>query len=257
MPSPDDLADRIGIVTGAGSGIGREVVRLAADHGAHVVGIDIDADGLSATAGLVTGTGDFTQQTCDVTDPDSVADALTDVLAGGRIDFLVNCAGTEGPVARFLDTSPDDLEHVLRVNVRGTFVMMQAAAPTMIAAQRGSIVNIASIAALGGFAFMSAYAASKHAILGLTRVAVAEFAPANVRVNAVCPGSIDTGMHTRAERSAADPVAFRTAEEQAVPQGRLGTAQEVAEVVRFLLTDRSPYVNGAAITVDGGWTATL
>ncbi|MZG18663.1 SDR family oxidoreductase, partial [Streptomyces sp. SID5914] len=150
-----------------------------------------------------------------------------------------------------------DWDRVMAVNVRSAFLTMRSVLPSMAERGHGAIVNIASVAALRGSRNLTAYATSKHALLGLTRSAVAEFASRGVRVNAVCPGPIDTPLQQRAEHAAADPTRFRGDQESAIPQGRYGAVAEVADVVLFLLSDAASYVNGATVTVDGGMTATM
>jgi NAD(P)-dependent dehydrogenase (short-subunit alcohol dehydrogenase family) len=252
------LAGRLGIITGAASGIGHATAQLAASCGADVLAVDLDRVKLHAT--LAEGSeGNITPVVCDVSDEARIEETLAPALASSSCapSFLVNCAGTEGPMALLRDISVADFDRVMAVNVRSTFMMLKLVLPAMTNAGAGSIVNIASIASLGGAGWMSSYAASKHAVLGLTRAVVAEVAEYGVRVNAVCPGPIDTTMQARAERLAPDPSEFRARQEAAIPQRRYGKPEEVASLVLFLVGDGSSYINGAAITLDGGMTAVL
>ncbi|HKY69239.1 MAG TPA: SDR family NAD(P)-dependent oxidoreductase [Acidimicrobiales bacterium] len=244
---------RVVIVTGAASGIGRATTERLAAEGATVVAVDRDADGLATTAKAVahagtTGDG-VTALTGDVGDPATAAEAVA--LATdrhGRLDVLVNNAG----ILRFEHShqvAAEDWDRVLRVNLTGTFQFCQAALPVMVAAGRGSVVNVASTAALFGHAWAAAYAASKGGVLALTRTLAVEYAKQGVRVNAVCPGSIDTpitGAFNVPE--GADPNLVRRIMS---PVGASGP-EPVAAAIAYLASDDASHVNGADIRVDGG-----
>ncbi|MFK4296604.1 3alpha(or 20beta)-hydroxysteroid dehydrogenase [Arthrobacter sp. GAS37] len=257
MPG-NELDGHIGVVTGGGSGIGRQTTLTLAAAGATVIALDLDGSGLDETAGLA---GEHARRVrtaiCDVSDEASFHAAVMTSAEGRDPLFLVNAAGIEGPMSRLVDTTIDDWDRVLRVNLRGSFVPMKSLLPAMIVAGEGSIVNLASVASFGGAGELSAYTASKHAVVGLTRAAVAEVARSGVRINAIGPGPTRTPLQTRAEQNNADPEMMRSRQIEAIPQGRYGEPEEIADLILFLVSDRSTYVNGALIAIDGGMTATL
>ena len=244
---------RVVIVTGAASGIGRATTERLAAEGATVVAVDRDADGLAATAKAVADvgtTGDgVTGLTADVGDPATAAEAVA--LATdqhGRLDAVVNNAG----ILRFEhshEVAAEDWDRVLRVNLTGTFQFCQAALPVMVAAGKGAIVNVSSTAAQFGHAWAAAYAASKGGVLALTRTLAVEYAKQGIRVNAVCPGSIDTpitGAFNVPEGADANLVRRIMS-----PVGASGP-EPVAAAIAYLASDDASHVNGADLRVDGG-----
>jgi|RhiMethySRZTD1v2_1073278.scaffolds.fasta_scaffold02718_15 NAD(P)-dependent dehydrogenase (short-subunit alcohol dehydrogenase family) len=244
---------RVVIVTGAASGIGRATTERLAAEGATVVAVDRDADGLAAAAKAVADagtTGDgVTGLTADVGDPATAAEAVA-VATGqhGRLDAVVNNAG----ILRFEhshEVAAEDWDRVLRVNLTGTFQFCQAALPVMVAAGKGAIVNVASTAAQFGHAWAAAYAASKGGVLALTRTLAVEYAKQGIRVNAVCPGSIDTpitGAFTVPDGADANLVRRIMS-----PVGASGP-EPVAAAIAYLASDDASHVNGADLRVDGG-----
>ena len=170
---------------------------------------------------------------------------------------MFNNAGIEGAIARIEDYDEETFERVLRVNVVGVWLTMKFAIPAVRESGGGSIINTASALGLVGIPGMGAYAASKHAVLGLTRTAALELATENVRVNAICPGPIGTRMMDSIEELSGfdEPGAARELYESAVPMGRYGTPEEVAQLVCYLGSDASSFVTGAAFPIDGGVTA--
>ena len=238
------------LVIGGASGIGLATAHVAAREGAQVVVADRDSDAaLRAASGLADAVG----LGADITDATAVQAAVDlAVTRFGRLDALVNCAARPEPFRSLLDASEEEFAAIIDVNLRGTWLAMRAGARQMRAqGGGGAIVNIASTAGLKGSPMMAIYSASKHAVIGLTRSAALEFAKTGPRINAICPGVIDTPMM---QGVAADPRA-RRAFEAAQPNGRFGTAAEVAEACVWLTSERASLVTGAILGVDGGLSA--
>ena len=244
-----DLAGRAGLVTGAGSGIGRATALRLARAGAAVVVADVDEAATAETVRLITeAAGAAVGSTGDIADEADVS-AMVELTMSrfGRLDFAHNNAGIMGSQRPLVDYSLDDFDRILRVNLRGTFLCMQAELRVMLEQGHGAIVNTASEAALKGSAADAVYTASKHAIAGLTKTAALEYARRGVRINAVCPGVVVTP----AARVHFDPVMLELYESHHLtPQ--LGGPEQIAEVVVFLASDAASYVTGQAIPVDGG-----
>jgi NAD(P)-dependent dehydrogenase (short-subunit alcohol dehydrogenase family) len=240
-------------VTGSGAGIGKAIAKLFIERGAQVVVSDINADSAKQSAEEIGAAG---VANCDVTDEAQVQAAIqqaVDLLGG--LDVLVNNAGIEVS-SPLLQQSTESFDKIFAVNVRGTFVTMKAATPHLMES-KGNIVNISSIAGIGGSPLLGSYCATKAAVIQLTRVAAVEMRPAGIRVNAVCPGFADTAMVERLvpDFEAATQVPFRDL--VAAKQGRLGTPQDIAEVAAFLASDRASWVTGSHYVLDGGLTASL
>jgi NAD(P)-dependent dehydrogenase (short-subunit alcohol dehydrogenase family) len=242
-----EFEGRVAIVTGAAGGVGGEVVRLLHERGAKVVAEDIDpAVADLARDGIVTVEGDVAQA---ATAEAAVRAALESF---GQVDVLVNNA------ARFLmkgilDTSDDEWDGLLSVNVRGVFVHSRAALPHLTQRDASAIVNLASISGLVGLPSQAAYCATKGAIVQLTRQLAVEFAPQGVRVNAVAPGAIETPFLLDALPPDPGPILADIAASH--PIGRNSQPAEIAEVVAFLASDRAGFMTGAIVPVDGGYTA--
>jgi len=256
-----DFKDKIALVTGGGNGIGRATTLGFAGRGAKVVIVDRDATGGEATAGIVRQKGGealFVQ--ADVTDAQSVqAYVKKAVDAYGRIDCFHNNAGIEGKVANIADYDEAMFDQIMAVNVRGVFLGLKYVLKQMLAQKGGgAIVNTASTAGLMGSPGMNAYVASKHAVLGLTKTASGEVARQGIRVNAVCPGPIDTRMIHDLEKqlNPANPGKVTATYQESIPIGRYGTAEEVANTVLFLCSDLAGNITGAHFVVDGGRTST-
>ena len=250
---------RVAIVTGGANGIGRAACREFAAAGLSVVVVDVDANAARDSCEAVRAAGAAAiwveadvSQSVDV--QRYVAAALD---AYGRIDVLFNNAGIPGAQTPLVDYPQDVFERVLQVNLVGTFLGMKHVLPTMIAQGRGAIVNMASVAGTVGAPTMAAYSASKHAVIGLTRTVAGEVGRQGIRVNAVCPGPIDTALidTLHAGINPQDPAAVKAFNVGRNPMGRYGDAQEVARLVVFLASDAASYVNGAAWLIDGGRTA--
>ncbi len=248
------LAGRAGLVTGAGSGIGRATaVRLAAD-GASVVVADVDSAAAHETAQrVVEAGGTAVACACDISDEAQVNEMVALTMDRfGRLDFAHNNAGIMGSQRRLADYSVADFDRIMLVNTRGTFLCMQAELRVMLEQGHGVIVNTASEAALKGSAADAAYTASKHAVAGMTKTAALEYAKRNIRINAVCPGVILTAMME--EVGTTNPAGYEAAK-QLMPIGRYGLAEEVAEAVLWLCSDASSLMTGHLLAVDGGWSA--
>jgi 3-oxoacyl-[acyl-carrier protein] reductase len=242
------FADRTVIVTGASRGLGRAIAVAFAEEGAHVfVGYRSREQDARATLEQLGGRGTLLR--CDLTDRAAVTAAFDGVRAQrGGIDVLVNNAGvTRDNLVPLM--SDDDWSEVVDVNLRGAFVCTKAAIGAMIARGGGAIVNVASVAGLHASPGQASYSASKGGLIALTRTLAAELGPRGVRVNAVVPGLLSTGMAARMDHRRLDERLAR------IPLHRVGTAQEAARVVLFLASEDASYVTGQAVVVDGGLTA--
>lgn len=244
------LDGKAALVTGGGSGLGRASAIAFARAGATVTVADVDADGGKETAALVQDAGgdaDFVR--ADVTEPGDVA-AMVDaaVARWGRLDCAVNNAGTTGASATTADYTIEDWNRTIALNLTGVFLCLRAEIPVMLE-RGGAIVNMASGAGLVGFPGLPAYVASKHGVVGLTRAAALEYARDGIRINAICPGSTRTPMLEGFMGGDENVERMMT---RAVPLGRLGRPEEIAEAVVWLCSDAASFVVGHALAVDGG-----
>ena len=250
------LENKVALVTGAASGIGRESALALAREGAAVCVSDIDIAGGEATAqSIIDEGGSAIFARCDVTEGDDVRAMVAATLeAFGRLDAAVNNAGIAGSFDHRLHEARDELfERVIAVNLRGVWLCMKAELEAMLADGGGAIVNIASVAGLIGAPKAAAYTASKHGVIGITRATAVEYAKRGIRINAVCPAYTDTAM-------VQDAVALNPLMGQimarAIPMGRLGQPGEVADAVVWLCSAASSFVTGHALVLDGGLSAT-
>ena len=254
-----DLPDRVALVTGGGSGIGRAACLEFARAGARVVAVDIDGESAEKTAAEIRAMGgQALAARADVSQSAQVQAYVQQTLDQfGRIDCFFNNAGTEGRLAPLAEFDEAVWDRVIGVNLKGVFLGMRYVLPVMIAQKKGAIVNTSSVAGTVGAPTMAAYSASKHGILGLTRTAAGEVGKQGVRVNAICPGPINTRMlRSLAEMiNPGDPDSVAKFNVGRNPMGRYGAPEEVARIVVFLCSDASDYVNGVAWLIDGGRTA--
>jgi NAD(P)-dependent dehydrogenase (short-subunit alcohol dehydrogenase family) len=247
------MQDKVALVTGAAYGIGRATALAFAQSGARVVLVDTSEEGGIETARIIEKVGGKTIFVrADVSSESDVKAMVERTLqAYGRLDFAFNNAGIEGARASTTDCTSENWDRTLNVNLKGVWLCMKYQIPVMLKQGKGSIVNCSSIAGVVGFAGSPAYTASKHGVVGLTKTAALENAQTGIRVNAVCPGVIQTPMIDRV--TGKDPNIIK----QLVvgdPMGRVGQPDEIASAVLWLSSDSASYVTGQALTVDGGWT---
>ncbi|RZM32247.1 MAG: SDR family oxidoreductase [Sphingomonas sp.] len=241
---------KVAFVTGAASGIGRATAVAFAQEGARVAILDLTEEALATTAEAVRATGaEVLVLACDVAKPEQVEAAIAEVVATfGRLDVAFNNAGVENKAAPVAEIALEEWDRILNINLRGTFLCMKYELAQMVRQGSGVVVNTSSGAGVRGVAGGASYAASKHAIIGLTKSAALDYAKANIRVNAVLPGNIETPMMDR----------FTGGDIQKAidlePVGRLGKPEEIADAVLWMSADLGAFVTGAAIAVDGGWS---
>ena len=248
------LDGKVGLVTGAGSGIGRASALTFAREGAKVAVSDVVVEGGQETVRLIQQAGGEARFfAADVSQAAQVEKLIQDIVAVyGRLDCAHNNAGVEGVLASTKEYPEDQWDKVLAVNLKGVWLCMKYQIPQMLAQGGGAIVNTASGAGLIGAAGMSAYVASKHGVVGLSKTAALEYAKSNIRVNSVCPGLIQTPMVERIIENSPQLGEALVASE---PIGRVGQPQEIAESVVWLCSESASFVTGHAMSVDGGFVA--
>ena len=248
------FAGKVALITGGSFGIGRATAIAFAKRGAKVVIADWVEDPEGETLEQVKQAGSeglFIR--CDVSKANDVKLVVEKTLgAFQKIDFAFNNAGIEGSSAPVHECSEENWDKTININLKGIWLCMKYEIPTMLQQGKGAIVNCASVAGLSGFAGLSAYTASKHGVIGLTKTAALENAKSGVRVNAVCPGVIHTAMVDRVTGKDKEVEKAYVAME---PVGRMGTPEEVAEAVVWLCSDAASFVTGHAMAVDGGYSA--
>ncbi|RFS21936.1 SDR family NAD(P)-dependent oxidoreductase [Chitinophaga silvatica] len=243
--------DKVALVTGAGSGIGAEIAKLYAAGGAKVIVSDVvEKNGNNTVAAIKEKGGEAIFVKCDVSNPEECK-ALVDktVSTYGRLDIACNNAGIGGELNPLVDYSIDTYKKVIDINLNSVFYGMKYQIPAMLKNGGGAIVNISSILGLVGTANAVAYVAAKHGVIGLTRAAAIENSAKGVRVNAVCPGYIETPLLNAMDANA------KAALVGLHPIGRLGKSEEVAEIVSWLSSDKASFATGGFYTVDGAYTA--
>jgi NAD(P)-dependent dehydrogenase (short-subunit alcohol dehydrogenase family) len=249
---PGLVEGKIMLVTGGGSGIGRATALKLAHEGATVMIADYVQEGGERTVKMIKdsgGTASFIPADVSLAAQVEAMVAKT-VQTYGRIDGAFNNAGIEGRMATTVETSEENFDRTIAINLKGVWLCMKYEIPQMLKQGGGSIVNTASVAGLVGIERLPAYNASKHGVVGLTRTAALEYATKNIRVNCVCPGAIRTPMTERIIDSGG------MSEQEAIaaePVGRWGKPEEIAQGVVWLLSDSASFVTGHPMTVDGGW----
>jgi len=243
--------NKVALVTGGSSGIGRATALAFAKEGAKVVVSDIKEDEGKETVRLIKkdqGTAIFVK--CDVSNESEVKNMLQTIKdTFGQLDCAFNNAGTEGIAATTESCTEENWDKTINTDLKGVWLCMKHELTAMLKTGKGSIVNCSSIAGLVGFEALPAYVASKHGVIGLTETAALEYAKKNIRVNAVCPGAIQTPMLNRVTKGEIETMAKED------PMGRIGKPEEIAESVLWLSSDKASYVTGQALAVDGGWVA--
>ena len=250
MPRPDRFTGKAVLVTGAAGGIGRAAAVAVAAEGARVAILDRTEAALEETRSSLEAVGaDVVAIVCDIALPEQVAAAVDGTISRfGRLDVAFNNAGVENRPAPLHEIDIAEWDRILGVNLRGTFLCMRYEIAQMVRQGGGVVVNTSSGAGIRGVAGGASYAASKHAIIGMTRSAALDYAKLNIRVNAVLPGNIETSMMDR----------FTAGDIQKAidlePVGRLGKPEEIAEAVLWMASDLGGFVTGSSLVVDGGWS---
>lgn len=246
--------DKIALITGAASGIGRATARAFAEEGARVIVLDVSTEAGHETVQLVEEDGgEAAFIKADVSQAEEVQAAIQTIIETyGRLDIGINNAGIAGPWTRVADLSFDDWERVLAINLNGVFYCMHYEIKQMLQQGAGVIVNTASVAGLRGLANASAYSASKHAVVGLTKAAALEYARQGIRVNAVCPVFTRTPLFE--EMFELNPN-YEEKLKRNIPMRRYGTPENIADAIVWLCSDAASFVTGQAVPLDGGMTA--
>lgn len=249
------LEAKVVLVTGGSTGIGRATAQILAREGATVVIADLqDAEGATTVESIKASGGKAEYHHVDVSDYTGVRALVADIAARhGGLDCAFNNAGIEGPTAKIMDLPLEDWQRVIAINLTGVYICMKCELEQMLKQNRGgAIVSTASAAGLIGIPGAAAYNSAKHGVVGLTKTVALEYARANIRVNAVCPGFIETPMLDRVTDAS---VKIREQLIGSVPLRRVAQPHEIGDAVAWLMSDRSSYVTGVALPVDGGWVA--
>lgn len=253
MEATYNFKNKVAFISGASSGIGKATAMAFASAGANTVLCDLNAEQGQKLARLLSEKSESMFVQCDVSKYQDVKNAIAECVSKfGKVDYAFNNAGTEGEQGMTPECTEDNWNRVIDINLKGVWLAMKYQIPQMLNQGFGSIVNCSSIAGLVGFTGIPAYTASKHGVIGLTKTAALEYAKKNIRVNAICPGVIQTPMIDR----------FTHGEKQiqnqliaGEPVGRVGRPEEIAYAVLWLCSDQSSFVTGNSLVVDGGWVA--
>lgn len=245
--------DKVALVTGAASGIGKASALYFAEHGAKVLVSDHNPEGEQVAREIVQNGAQAIFQKCDVSNAEQVKEMIqTCVENFGRIDIAYNNAGVEGHSGKIHELSEEEWDQVIDVNLKGVWLCMKYEIPEMLKTGGGNIVNCSSVAGKIGMSGIAPYVASKHGVIALTKTAALEYAQSNIRVNAVCPGVIQTPMVDRYIHGDKEAASELMASE---PIGRFGKPEEVAQTVGWLCSRESSFITGDAVNIDGGWLA--
>lgn len=252
------LNERVAIITGGAGGIGKETAKRFLQEGAKVVLVDLLLESLEQTKEELIQFGDVHIVQADVSKETDVQNYVSQTVERfGKIDIFFNNAGIEGKVQSIMETTLEDFEKVQRVNVNGVFLGLKHVLPVMTKQGYGSIINTSSVAGLGGSPGIAPYVTSKHAVVGLTKVAALEAAGANVRVNSIHPSPVNTRMMRSLETgiSPDNPEGVKAKFAKGIPLKRYGEVADIANLVLFLASDESAFITGAQYRIDGGMGA--
>jgi NAD(P)-dependent dehydrogenase (short-subunit alcohol dehydrogenase family) len=252
-----EFSSKIVLITGAGSGIGRATAHLFGSMGASVVVADCDDQHAKKVAGEITGSGGIaTSIACDVTVDTDVRNLLrATVDRYERLDYAVNNAGITGPIAPLVDFDVSAARKIIDINLMGVLLCMQEELKVMMPSGTGAVVNTCSIWGRAAAANFAAYCASKHAVAGLTKAVALEMAQTGIRVNAVCPGFTETPMVTERGLKLKRGTPEHKAAGDAHPMGRMAQPEEIAQGIVWLCSERSSFVTGECLAIDGGFLA--
>ena len=242
-------------VTGAGSGIGRATARRLARDGYWVGAFDLDLNGVEGTVdGIVAAGGQAVGFGGDVRDETAVKSALEALAKGARLWLVANVAGI-GVAATVVETTDEQWQRVISVNLTGTFIVCRAALPILLGSGGGVIVNVASVGGLVGILDRAAYCASKAGVIGLTKAIAVDHAAAGIRAVAICPGTVESEWITKILANNSDPAGARRAMSERQLDGRMGAPDEVAAGIAFIASSDGRFINGSEFVMDGGMTA--
>ena len=250
------LNQRVAVITGAGSGIGRAMALRFASEGARILSADVNAASAEATADAVREQGgEAVPFAVNVIEPEQVRLMVERARdAFGRIDILCNNAGV-GSTTNVVEQDPEQWDWVMAVNVKSVFLGCKYAIPVMLEQGGGVIINTASVAGMVGIINRAAYSASKGAVIALTKQVAIDYVEHNIRVNCLCPGTVDSPWVGRLLAQSDDAAEMRRSLEARQPMGRLGTPEEVAGAALYLASDDAAFITGTGLVIDGGWTA--